>query len=192
MDFLNSQQLTALDGYFHKFLADGDYRWGIGAVGTYTIHVKPKDPVHIPQQLTITLTYDRSGAYQPDQPQVEIYQNDWILWHAPNAAFSVPPYSILGSGSANFNSRALGVGDMFSHIFVQNGTYRYMVGGGTGGPQNGSIQVDPAPVPPPHAAKNVNVIDAAPPKPDPVQIVSGDTIVWVINKGSSFVINSAQ
>lgn len=188
MDSFNSQNLSVLDAYHRKFQTPGNYKWGIGAVGTYTITVTANPPSN--NQTPIQLTYV-NGVFQPDQPAVTVNQGDWISWQVPPGTANVPAYSILGDGPVKFNSRSLGIGDMFSHIFVQKGTYPYLISGGAGGPQNGTIQVGAPPSPPTPTGKSVNIKDGSAPTPDPVAIVSYDTIIWIVNTGSGFRVLNA-
>jgi hypothetical protein len=182
MDYINSQNLTHLDGYYHRFVAQGDYSWGLGSLGSYVVHVTPRTS-GTAQQFTIRLQF-ASGMYTVLDPNIKIQEQDYVLWHNETPDPSAPPFSVVGSG---FNSRALAQEDAFSHFFFLSGSYKYQISGGTGGPQQGTIQVSNAPNPTPTVVL-VAIDDGMPPSPDPVAINAGDTVHWDIVTGNGLVI----
>jgi len=193
MDYLNSQQLTRLDGYFRRFMTKGDYSWGIGNLGTFAVHVKPATGGK-PQQTDIKLTFDpSSNMYVPSQTDVTIHETDYVLWHIESTVATAPTVAIVGNGPVPFNSRLLTDEDAFSHFFMLPGVYKYVSSGGAGGPQAGTINVAaPPPSPPKPQAIVVSISDGKPPAPDPVSINSGDTIHWDIVKSQGCIIRSAS
>jgi len=189
MDFLHSQQLTRLDGYYHRFMTAGTFRWGIGSLGAYTITVTPPRNPPTPEGASIDLQYDEaSGLYVTTQTSININQEDYVLWHVETHAPGAPPFSIIGT---DFNSRELADEDAFSHFFMLPGVYKYSVSGG--GSQQGSIRViQPmqADLPRTAQAHLVEISDRTSPNPETLAIIAGDTVHWDIICGTDLVIKS--
>jgi hypothetical protein len=211
MDIVNSLNLTHQDGYYHRFTHGGDYLWGLQIKQAYIIHVRSA-PGPNPAQTVIHLTFE-NGVFQVANPTITINLNDHVLWHLDTPDTNVPPYSVVGDNKAwaatqnppaavdSFSSRGLGPEDAFSHMFltpsIVGSPYGYIVSGGIGGPQNGTIPVlaPPSPAPPAGIAV-VNLNTGQPPAPEPVkkagngQVYIGDTVLWDVVTGGPFVIKT--
>src|ERR1700731_4268137 len=143
MDFLNSQQLTYQDGYLHVFNEPGDYEYRIlflppgyessESERKYVIHVNGNgSSAGKGKQQDVVLRWDANlHRYQPDPESVTVSVHDFVLWRVETSTPAAPPYGIRGESSsgAGFDSRALGQHDVFTHLFMLPGEYRYLVNG---------------------------------------------------------------
>jgi plastocyanin len=208
MDFLNSQQLTYQDGYLHAFREPGDYVYRVSFLPpgyessesgrTYTIHVHEGDnSAGQGRQQDIVLRWDASlHRYEPDPESVTIDTHDFVIWRVETSTPAAPPYSIRGEGSSGavFDSRALGQHDVFTHLFMAHGEYRYQVNGRAGGvvivrdhrelPYEAHVeQASKAPL--------IHIVDGQP-TPDRTEVYAGQTVVWFIEKGERVTITTSR
>lgn len=208
MDFLNSQQLTYQDGYLHAFREPGDYVYRLlflppgyessESERTYVIHVNEHgSSAGKGKQQDIVLRWDANlHRYQPDQESVTINLHDFVLWRVETKIPAAPPYSIRGETGAGvgFDSRTLGQHDVFTHLFMLPGEYRYLVNGRAEGVvavrnhrdlsyEAHAEQASKAPL--------VHIIHGQP-NPGSVEIYAGQTVVWFVEKGERVTIATTK
>jgi hypothetical protein len=195
MDYLNSQNLTSLDGYYHVFSAVDSWTWGIGSVGSFQINVV-SPPLKTPQPHDIVLQFDpgtQTYVISPTNQSLTINQNDYILWYCDSSSGPSPPFAVLGSskGGDSFNSRSLGDDDAYSHLFMLPGTYQYVIGGGPSGPVSATILANAATS---GTAKAwlISIDFTKNPNPNPVNLTlnTGDTAHWDVVNGTSLSIHT--
>jgi len=206
MDFLNSQHLTAQDGYLHVFRQPGVYRYGIGRIDTefdatggeadFVIEVtegasQPGDGV----QYEVVVRWDAATRQLiPEPARLSLATNDFVLWRVEGATPGFPPYRVRGLGPDQraFDSRSLGQHDVFTHLFMTPGEYRYSVLG----KGQGSVSVrDHRQVPPEVAerlAAEAPLVSITGLQPDPprVEIITGQTVIWLVVQGDQATIAS--
>lgn len=208
MDFLNSQQLTYQDGYMHVFREPGDYEYRIlflppGFEGseterTYAIHVSENgSSAGKGKQQDVVLRWDGIlHQYQPDPESVTVSVHDFVLWRVETSTPAAPPYSIRGESSSKggFDSRALRQHDVFTHLFMLPGEYRYMVNGRVEGvvtvrdhrTLSNKSHTE-------HASKAplVHIVDGRP-NPNALEIFAGQTVVWFVEEGEHVTIATSR
>lgn len=208
MDFLNSQQLTYLDGYLHVFRAPGVYEYRVlflppGYENSepdtrYTINVvehggeRGKGAQH-----NVVLHWNASQhAYLPDPESVTAHVNDYVLWHVETDTPAAPPYGIHGESNAStaFDSRAMRQHDVLTHMFILPGEYRYQVNNQA----EGVVLVEshqnlPYEVHAERASKAplVHIVGGIP-NPASVEIVTGQTMIWFVEDEERVTITSMK
>ncbi len=208
MDFLNSQQLTYQDGYLHVFREPGDYEYRIlflppGFEGSeterrYVIQVRDNgSSAGKGKQQDVVLRWDANlHSYQPDPERVTISRHDFVLWRVETSTPTAPPYSIRGESSSGveFDSRALRKHDVFTHMFMLPGEYRYLVNGRAEGvvtvrdhrslsSESYMEQASKAPL--------VHIADGRP-NPHSLEIVAGQTVLWFLEEGERVTIEARR
>ena len=205
MDLLDSRRLTSQDA-FVKVFGDADvYRYHVTAaprgitsqhepVFELSVRAGPGKRGSGTQHRVKVVWDDCAHHYVADPARLEIAQNDFVLWHCEQMAGS-PPYAVRGQGKAgDFDSASLGPHAVFTHFFLQPGSYAYQVGG------KGDFRVEVAD----HRkldheayaarAKTAPVVTIRKGKPDParVEVVAGQTVVWAVEDDVGVVISAAR
>lgn len=204
MDFLNSQHLTYQDGYLHVFREPGDYEYRILFLppgfeesetgSTYVIHVSEDgSSAGKGKQQDVVVRWDANlHRYQPDPESVKVGMNDFVLWRVETSTPTAPPFSIRGESrsGAVFDSRALRQHDVFTHLFMLPGEYRYLVNEKVEGVvtvrdhrglsyESQAEQASKAPL--------VHITGGRV-NPDALEVVAGQTVVWFVEEGERVTI----
>ncbi len=205
MDFLNSQQLTYQDGYLHVFRSPGVYEYRIlflppgyensESDTRYTINVgKDGSEAGKGSQHDVVLHWNADQhAYLPDPESVTAQVHDYVLWHVETDTPAAPPYSIRGESDARtvFDSRGMGQHDVLTHMFLLPGEYHYRVNNKAEGVVLVASHKNlPYDVHAERASKAPLVhIAGGIPNPESIEIVTGQTVVWFVEKGEHVTVS---
>ncbi len=206
MDLLNSQHLTYQNGYLHVFRNPGTYTYrcmilpqGFGdkAGSTYSIEVTDTGhPAGKGTQYEIVMRWDgKERAYHPEPAQLKIGVNDFVLWRVETQEAGIPPYGVAGTnekGEMAFDSRALTLHDVFTHLFMAPGEYHIAVNGHAAGVVQVSDHRDmkaEAYDKQLQSAVLVRILGAKL-EPQSAKIVAGQTVLWFVEDGQKVTISA--
>jgi hypothetical protein len=143
MDFLNSQYLTAQDGYAHIFPQEGTFTYYVlvsdcnEASKSGVIKVEgPKVTDSDGTQYDVVLAWDSSKKrFSPRETDLDltIRPNDFVMFQFSAAVVGQPPCFILlrGDDAVEGDSRKLKTNEVFTHFFLNPGKYAYRLGSAT-------------------------------------------------------------
>jgi hypothetical protein len=197
MDFLNSQHLTSQDGFVHLFRDAGDFTYFASVSdyvqckqGTITVQ-KAETPLGKGQQHEVVFCWDKSArAFVPRQEDMKksIQQNDFVMFHFCRAEPGQPTCFILGQhgDKVEFDSRRLRTQQAFTHFFLTAGEHSYHLGRGSyrvsvtdhrefGVEEHKSRASDAV----------VIIVNGGDPSLKHAKIVTGQTIIWAVEKGEN-------
>jgi plastocyanin len=201
MDSIDSRHLTNHDGFLQLFTEDDVFQYHVTAAPrgltpqhepAFELEVKPGGSKKgAGTQHRVAVAWDPvNGHYVADPPRLEIAQNDFVMWHCDRMV-GTPPYRVSGKGrKGDFDSTALGPNAVFTHFFLQPGSYDYQVNG------RGAFGVEVLD----HRALPSNdylkraavapVVQIKKGKPDParIEVVAGQTVVWAVENERDVVI----
>jgi hypothetical protein len=201
MDFLDSRHLTNHDSFVQLFPAADVFEYFVTSVpAAMTPQHEPKFYLEVKpstaqkgegRQHVVKVVWDpRAMTYTADPPRLEIAQNDFVTWHCDRMIGS-PPYSVRGRGQqGSFSSASLGPHAAFMHFFLEAGRYAYQVNGA--GVFIVEVldhrKMDPEVYAKRAADAPLVQIRRARPDPREVEIVAGQTVVWLIDEEQGITI----
>jgi hypothetical protein len=208
MDFVNSQHLTYQDGFLHVFSKPGayTYRYLILPVGfeekrsdsNYTIEVTDNGrPWGKGSQHDIVMRWDeKDHTYHAEPADLAIGVNDYVLWRVETQAAAIPSYSIVceSKDGVVFDSRALDMHDVFTHLFMTPGRYQisinYQAAGCIDVRDHRDIEIEAYD----RQLRNAVFIRVLGGKIDPgkVDIVAGQTVIWFVEEGNKVTISAEE
>jgi hypothetical protein len=143
MDFLNSQHLTAQDGYAHPFTRAGEFTYSALQPGarapfvTGTITVAGAGVAEGKgKQYDVVLRWDAAARrFTPGESgaKLTLRPNDFIMFHFDTAVPGQPPCFVVirSKDSVEGDSRSLKTHDAFVHFFLNPGEYAYRLADAT-------------------------------------------------------------
>jgi hypothetical protein len=206
MDFLNSQHLTAQDGYLHVFRDPGSYSYGAdisqpGRGDGHTITVAASATAVKGRQYDVVFRWDaeRNRFVSRDQDKaVQIKQNDYVMFHFAQALRGQPTCFVWGrtDGAKDkdplaFDSRLLSASEAFTHFFMSPGDYRYLVKKS----MNVILVADHRQFSAEEQTKAVQlptviVINGEEVGTKSVKIIAGQTVIWAVEKGDGISVQA--
>ena len=205
MDFLDSRHLTNHDGFVQLFSEDDVYEYYVTAVPrgiipqhepAFYLEVKPGGAKKGGgQQHRVKVAWNPAARrYEADPARLEIAQNDYVTWHCERMAGS-PPYAVRGKGrKGSFDSAALGPNAVFSHFFLRPGSYVYQVNGAGKFTVEVRDHRDLAADAYAKRASKAPVVQIRKGRPDhdKLDVVAGQTVVWVVEDETDVVISTGS
>jgi plastocyanin len=205
MDNVNSRKLTSQDGFLQLFASADEFTYHLTSApedirtsheSSFHLTVKPGTKKRgAGTQFDVKVHWDVDGRrYVPTPDNLAISVNDYVLWHCERMEGS-PPFAVRGQGrSGSFSSSSLGSNAAFTHFFLTPGEVKYQVSG------KGTylIQVtDHRKVEKPEYAKRtadapVVTIRRGAVTPTKLDIVAGQTVIWVVEEGADVSITSVR
>ncbi len=140
MDFLNSQHLTAQDGFAHPFRHPGEFTFSAlashaerGEAAGMIIVSGEGAPGGKGKQFDVLLRWDaqtRRFVSQVPDAKLELRPNDFVMFQFETAVPGQPPCTICvrQEDKVECDSRVMRTHDAFIHFFVQPGEYAYRLG----------------------------------------------------------------
>lgn len=205
MDTVNSRLLTSQDGFLQLFSEADEYQYYLSLApdGMELSHENPFRLIVKPgkakrgsgTQHDLRVHWDEANRrYVPHSEALEISAHDFVLWHCEHIV-GWPPFAVRGKGRKGaFSSSALGPDAAFSHFFLTAGDVRYQVNGRG----NYRIQVaDHRKVEKDEYTRRaaeapiINIRKGTP-VPEHLQIVAGQTVIWIVEEESGVTITSAR
>lgn len=201
MDFINSRHLTDRDGFVQVFSEADHYIYYVTTApegypprheDSFQLTVKPSDAAkESGKQHDVRVVWDTGQAcYKASPAKLEIHQHDFVVWHCERSQ-GLPAYSVRGQGKAgSFSSSSFGPEAAFTHFFFAPGQYRYQVNG------KGSYLIDVLDhrtiEEKAYSARVSNppmvYVRQGRPTPDALEIVTGQTVIWVAEGESGVMI----
>jgi plastocyanin len=192
MDFLNSRHLTQQDSFVQMFAEPGSYAYYVTTVPGAMVpqHETPFELTVKPgtanrgdgRQHVVRVVWDTTALrYLAEPKSLEIDQHDHVTWHSERG-LGVPPYAVRGHGtSGQFDSATFGPDAAFMHFFLQPGRYVYQING-TGRYLIDVLDhrsLDPDVYARRAAGAPLVSISKGVPRPHQLEIVAGQTVVWL-------------
>ncbi|HEY4934900.1 MAG TPA: hypothetical protein VII23_25300 [Terriglobales bacterium] len=198
MDFLNSQHLTSHDSFVHLFSDAGDFTYFAsvsdyvqGKQGTITVQ-KAETAVGKGKQHEVVFHWDKSTrGFVPREEDMKksIQTNDFVLFRFCRAEPGQPTCFILGhrgDKKVEFDSRHLRTQQAFMHFFLTAGEHSYRLGRGTyqvSVTDHRDLEVEEHQKRASQAV--VIVVSGDQPSPKHANIVTGQTVIWAVEKGEN-------
>jgi hypothetical protein len=213
MERFDSRHLTDQDSFCQFFERADEYIYllsqlppGINAENAlrFSLKVRPGGASKgAGKQHDVKVYWDADRrCYRADPDGLEIKTNDYVMWHSERVR-EIAPYAVHGVGkSGSFTSSSLGPNAGFSDLFLAAGSYDYEVSGR--GPYSISVLDHRimAPDEYKHRASTAPLIlirNGVPilseknvPKGGSVEIVAGQTVVWLAEDDREIVISSVS
>lgn len=207
MNSLDSRVLRYTDCFGQKFSVPGLIQYQLTTTAgtflpvdneTFTIDVnKPVRQKQRGRQHNVIVK--REGRKFVAEPaHLEIEAGDMVLWHAPEA--STPGFAVRGEGqNFGFDSSALTSEAVYTHAFGTPGEYVWI--DANGGPVTGLVEVqtlDPADQESRQKWLNslkegsVITIRGTEVSPTRIQILTGQTVFWAVEKAEGLSITDAR
>lgn len=205
MELLNSQFLTHANGYLHVFRMPGVYEYRIhlllpefeggGGRPRYQIEVGEPSKTGKGKQHSVRVFWDSEHHHYHAEPEkLSIAANDYVMWHNESNLPGLPPFSVRGQtkGGDTFDSRKMGLHDVFTHLFMSTGEYSYQISGKPGGVVTvlDHRKLEAAAYDKQLANAALVRIKNGKPTPKEVQIYAGQTVVWAVETGEDVVIQT--
>jgi len=197
MDFLNSQHLTSQDSFVHLFRDAGDFTYSApvsdyaqSKQGTITVQ-KAKTAVGKGTQHEVVFHWDTSArSFVPREEDLRksIQQNDFVLFRFCRAEPGQPTCFISGlrGDKVEFDSRRLRAQQGFTHFFLTAGEFSYHLGRGIyriSVTDHREFTVED------HKSRAsdavVIIVNGGEPSLKHAKIVTGQTIIWAVEKGEN-------
>jgi hypothetical protein len=204
MDFLNSQHLTAQDGFIHPFREAGTFSYsapvsdfGKTKSGMITVE-EAKTAIGKGQQHDIMFHWDTSARlFVPRDEDMKkvIKQNDFVVFQFCRPEVGQPTCFIAGrqGEKAEFDSRHLRTHEAFTHFFLTAGEHAYQLGRVTY-----RISVtDHRQVPAEDYEKRASealviTVSGKDISVKHAKIVAGQTIIWAVEKGENISVEGGD
>jgi plastocyanin len=201
---LDSRVLTYLDCYAKKFSRAGrvEYRLlpGAGACvpedAAFTIDVSGREEGEGRQHDVEVRFVNRALTAEPEH--LDIQPADIVLWHANDP--TVPGFTIRGTApDGDFNSGAMEEEAVFTHAFGSAGSYDWV--DAYAGAVRGTVEVvDPEGQREKDCAKWIESlgegalvhISGGKVKPERIQILTGQTVFWAVEKAAGISITDSR
>jgi plastocyanin len=205
MELLNSQLLTHANGYLHVFRKPGAYEYRIHLLlhefeagegrSRFMIEVGEAGKTGKGAQHNVRLFWDNERrSYHAEPEKLSIAANDYVMWHNESNLPGVPPFSLRGQakGGELFDSRQMGLHDVFTHLFMSPGEYPYQVCGKAGGVVivHDHRQLEVTAYDKQLGSAALVRINSGKPTPKHVEIYAGQTVVWAVETGENVVIQT--
>jgi plastocyanin len=208
-DQLDSRALRLTDCFGQRFMRPGEYRYALAASGAgdavdelpfvvraveTTTKGKPVAPTGI-GQTTLDVHWD-GRRFVPDRPDVTVQVGDMVMWHGSDLAGR--PFVVRGEKEFFASDRLLNESG-YSHVFSAPGAYTWADAYGSG--LRGVVHVAlPAVRTQEDVAKwrsrlaTGTVVTIAGDKAEPaeVKVVLGQTVFFVVTKGSGISITDTD
>jgi plastocyanin len=205
MSFLDSRSLSYLDCFAQKFSKPGRVRYRLAtAAGAclpveddeFTIEVAAgHESKSESQQHDVAVRRSPKGLVA-DPPHLKIKVGDMVLWNTPDAA--TPGFTVRGEGPGGaFDSAVLGSEAVYTHAFGVPGAYTWV--DAYGGRVSGVIMVR-SPSERPECDGWLKALESGTlihitesrAAPDRVEILTGQTVFWAVERASGISITDAR
>jgi plastocyanin len=207
MNTLDSRWLRYTDCFAQKFSSPGQVRYrvttGAGAClpvegTTFTIDVNKRTKSKNESRQHNVAIRQEGHSLVASPPHLEIEVGGTVLWHAPNP--STPGFTVRGEGEGvTFDSSALTSEAIYTHAFGTPGDYEWV--DANGGVVSGVVEVRSLDFASREecekwlkSQKNGTLvtIHGEEATPDLVQILTGQTVFWAVEKSTGVSITDAR
>jgi plastocyanin len=202
----DSRRMTYLNCFAQRFAKPGSYRYRIASAGTsaldrdksFSIEVKEGNARDQGEQHDVRVRLE-GRELVADPPDLSIAVGDLVLWAATDS--SIAGYAIVGDGRGlTFSSARLASETIFTHAFGSPGVYDWV--DAHGGKAGGTVEVvSPSDRPRERdqdawlaALGRPTVITIKDEVADPrrVEILTGQTVAWVIEQAKGMTITESS
>jgi plastocyanin len=200
----DSRRMTYLNCFAQRFSKPGSYRYRIVSSGTsglerdrsFSIEVKDGNSRDKGAQHDVRVGLE-GRALIAEPPDLSIDAGDLVLWSATDS--SIAGYAIEGEGRGfTFSSAKLASETVYTHAFGLPGTYRWLDvhGGEAGGivevvSPEGSRERDQDAWLAALGRPTVITVNGARADPKRVEILTGQTVAWVIEQAKGMSVTEA-
>jgi plastocyanin len=208
MDTLDSRSLRYIDCFAQKFTTPGHVYYRIstlagaclpfGEEGEFTIDVRTRSEKGGESQQHDVQVRREGNRFVADPPNLEIHAGDMVLWNTPDP--SIAGYVVVGEGAGGkFDSSALNSEAVFTHAFGSPGEYKWV--DAHRGKISGVIHVRSLdPKDKEQCQKwlatleegSLIVIEGDSVRPKKMEILTGQTVFWAIQKASGISITDSR
>lgn len=204
MNDLDSRFLRLGDCYAQRLTKPGTYKYVLTPAGsgspplsgdTYAISVRPDKGTGAQHYVVVR---QRGKTLLAEPAELVIQSGDIVLWHTLEAA--TPGFAVLGLGEmGELNSSSMKVEALYSHAFGSPGRYGW--GDANGGRARGEVEVrafdlrqqkDHKKWVASLAKGTVIKVTGDKAAPARVQVVVGQTVLWLVDKVAGITITDAR